>query len=312
MYAVRDDAEAYEIVCPAPVDGSTPEVRQEWLRHRLTGIGASDVPAILGLDKYRGPLDVWAEKTGALKDEDHDSEAAFWGRRLEKDVIEVTAQRRGMDFQRGEHLLRSRRWPWMLATPDAYLGTRCIPLQAKTVSLRFEKEWAEGAPAKHIVQNTAEMLVYGTEDEGCVSGLIGGQQLVWDPVKYDAQLAAQIVAATGAMWDLIQAKTPPNGFSARLDSVKAVWPSASEGLIINLPPTADALVMEWLQAKEQETEGKKEAKRLEAEIRALMKDAEFGRLHGGGILSLKLTTQHVAAQPARTSEFRTLRYKAEK
>lgn len=32
--------------------------------NRLTGLGGSDVGAILGMSKYRTPVDVWAEKTG--------------------------------------------------------------------------------------------------------------------------------------------------------------------------------------------------------------------------------------------------------
>lgn len=37
--------------------------RLEWLKTRQTGIGGSDVAAILGLNRYRTPLDVYNDKT---------------------------------------------------------------------------------------------------------------------------------------------------------------------------------------------------------------------------------------------------------
>lgn len=45
-----------------PADAS----EDEWHAARLTGIGGSDVAAILGMDRYRGPLHVWRAKRGEL------------------------------------------------------------------------------------------------------------------------------------------------------------------------------------------------------------------------------------------------------
>lgn len=36
--------------------------RLEWLKNRQTGIGGSDVAAILGLSKWKTPLDVYNDK----------------------------------------------------------------------------------------------------------------------------------------------------------------------------------------------------------------------------------------------------------
>ena len=38
--------------------------RESWLRERRRGIGGSDIGAILGLNKYRSPLDVYLDKIG--------------------------------------------------------------------------------------------------------------------------------------------------------------------------------------------------------------------------------------------------------
>lgn len=48
----------------------------EWLEHRRKGIGASDIPIILGLSPYKTPYQLWEQKTGRSKDEDMSFQAA--------------------------------------------------------------------------------------------------------------------------------------------------------------------------------------------------------------------------------------------
>lgn len=40
--------------------------REEWLKERKKSLGGSDMGAVLGLNKYRSPYTVWAEKTGRI------------------------------------------------------------------------------------------------------------------------------------------------------------------------------------------------------------------------------------------------------
>lgn len=43
--------------------------REEWLKERKKSLGGSDMGAVLGLNKYRSPYTVWAEKTGRIGEE---------------------------------------------------------------------------------------------------------------------------------------------------------------------------------------------------------------------------------------------------
>lgn len=38
--------------------------RNDWLKFRLTGIGSSDLPIILGISPWKTPLELWKDKTG--------------------------------------------------------------------------------------------------------------------------------------------------------------------------------------------------------------------------------------------------------
>ena len=58
--------------------------REEWLRVRKQGIGASDAAAAVGLNPYQSPLELWMVKTGRdanLPKDDPNDEASpmYWG-----------------------------------------------------------------------------------------------------------------------------------------------------------------------------------------------------------------------------------------
>ena len=63
--------------------------RLEWLRYRQKGIGGSDAAAVLGLSRWKGPIDIWLSKTQEIMQDDGQSEAAYWGTVLELSLIHI-------------------------------------------------------------------------------------------------------------------------------------------------------------------------------------------------------------------------------
>lgn len=75
----------------------TPQTsRLEWLRHRQAGIGGSDAAAVLGLSRWKSPLDVWLDKTKEITESGEQSEAAYWGSVLEDIVAAEFSKRTGL------------------------------------------------------------------------------------------------------------------------------------------------------------------------------------------------------------------------
>lgn len=89
--------------------------RIEWLKARQKGIGGSDVAAILGINPYRTPLDIYREKTTEITEDQAPSEAAYWGTQLESIVAQEFSKRTGFMIQRVYHQLASNL--------DHYIGT---------------------------------------------------------------------------------------------------------------------------------------------------------------------------------------------
>lgn len=97
----------------------------EWLAWRKGGLGASELPAILGLDPYRTEHDVWLVKTGRAPDFRGNAKTR-WGHRLEQLGLHhwYTAQPdKEWTVPLGGSTLRKGAYPHLWATPDGIAGT---------------------------------------------------------------------------------------------------------------------------------------------------------------------------------------------
>lgn len=195
--------------------------REKWLAARATGAPASETAAILGADRHRSLIELWGIRKGRIESADLDDvEAVFWGNALEGAIIEGYAARTERRVAAFGLLCRSRAFPWMLATPDAFVSDTaseedakrlrqaiglvkgslkknvgydaslqrlhtCLagwwPLQLKNVGMRMADEWENGAPHHYVIQTVHEAIVVGAE-KATIAALIGGQQLAWQDV----------------------------------------------------------------------------------------------------------------------------------
>lgn len=103
----------------------TNEQRAAWLKGRRTGIGGSDVAAVLGLNPWKTPLDVWNDKLGLSEDKGM-SEPAYWGTVLEDTVAREFQQRTGMKVQKVTHQFVDPECDWMIANIDRAIINREI------------------------------------------------------------------------------------------------------------------------------------------------------------------------------------------
>ena len=72
----------------------------QWLKERQCGIGGSDVGAILGVNKYKTPFEVYLEKTEPITEVGEHSESAYWGDQFEEVVAKEFEKRTGKKVRR--------------------------------------------------------------------------------------------------------------------------------------------------------------------------------------------------------------------
>lgn len=291
--------------------------RTAWLDGRLRGLGASDLPAVLGLSPYKGALTVWAEKTGHVAVDSVPSEAAYWGLALEPAV----AQRYALVTQRVvEHLgdfvvLRSRRHPWLTTTLDRLaVGPDFVgALELKTASAYKLAEWEEEPPLEYQVQLQTQLIVTGL-DVGSLACLVGGQKFVYADLRAHPTLHARLIEQGERFWRLVRADTPPpaDGSLSSKEIIEALYPRPTPGLVVDLPAAAaewDATMRLTDEIITEATSRRDQAKNL---LRQAIGEAEAGVLPDGTVWTNKLTAYTRPAQAAKDISFRDLRRKATK
>ena len=135
--------------------------REEWLKFRPGGIGASEAGTIMGDNKARTKIDLWKVKTGAAKEPDLSGvEVVQRGITMEPAIRAVFAAMHPelrIEHHPYDVLFQSER-PWLFCTLDAETydasgepGTA----EYKTAEPRTREDWAEWdgrVPAKYYDQ----------------------------------------------------------------------------------------------------------------------------------------------------------------
>ena len=204
---------------------------ETWLQERRTGIGGSDVAAILGLSKWRTPLQVWQEKRGELAGAP-DNDAMRWGRYLEPVVRQAYADQMGVDVRMPPAMIRHPRHDWMIANVD---GVTDEPRLFEAKTARTADGWGEAGtdeiPQAYLLQVQHYMAVTAIPVAD-VAVLIGGSDFRVYPIQADAELQDMLIDAEREFWRSVQAGEPPEpvsyadviaryGHSSRTDRVMA-------------------------------------------------------------------------------------------
>lgn len=144
----------------------------DWLRARLSGVGASEASAIIGCNPYMNNTDLWKIKTGRKEAADISSNAhVAYGHAAEGPIRELFA----LDYTEYEvsyggafDMVHNPDHPWLFATLDGRLveketGRHGV-LEIKTTeilrSLAREK-WRDGIPQNYYVQVCHQLLATG-------------------------------------------------------------------------------------------------------------------------------------------------------
>lgn len=190
--------------------------RQDFLRARQNGIGGSDIAAILGVSRFKSPVDVYLAKTNP-NPQDGDAEHLYWGHALEAPIINRFCQETGLNVQRQPPIARHSQHEWAVANADALIvdadGKTDGILEIKTAGAFKTREWGasdtDEIPMEYIAQVQWYMGVFGVA-YGYLAVLIGGNRYCHYYLERDAELIDIMLAKAGAFWrDHVQARVPP-------------------------------------------------------------------------------------------------------
>jgi hypothetical protein len=289
---------------------------QPWRRDAL---GASDAPALVGVDPWHTAGDVWAEKTGRLPAEESPAQSGSLdvralGSAIAPLLLDVASVRLGFQFTREvwfQHPTRP-----LACSVDGLALPAGILVEAKTVGLlgrspvqdEYGEQGTDEIPEAVNVQVHHSFAVLDAQPDlppvrvAFVVALLGGRGVQVYRVERDDGLVTELAEYESDWWaDHVMADRCPPADPPTLPVLKRLrrWPE------MPAVPLSNTNVQAWLNAKDQV----KAAEKAEEEMRRLvltgLGDSEHGICKLGRVSykASKRAGYTVAEQTVRTLRF---------
>jgi putative phage-type endonuclease len=295
--------------------------RERWLQLRRSGIGASEIAAVLGESPWLSATELYAIKIGESEGNPdlEDTEYVYWGNQLEPAIIAGYQHRTGRPVKQAGVLLRSEEHPWAMCTLDAETGLPneepSWPFEVKNIGAHKVHEWEEGPPRHYQIQLQQQMLVTGAE-KATAAALVGGQRLIWCDVPRDEVEIRRIIRAGEIFWNecVVAGVCPkPDGSDSASRALAALYRERpSPEAFVALPGAMLDLDIDLCRIKAELKALEAREKLIENLIKAEIggAGAEYGMLPSGSSYSWKHQTRKTFT--VAESTFRVLRRHASK
>ncbi|CAB4144283.1 COG5377 Phage-related protein, predicted endonuclease [uncultured Caudovirales phage] len=196
----------------------------EWFALRADGITATDVSVIAGLNPYKTPYQLWAEKLGKFTP-DPVGPAAVRGILLENAVAEFYEMETGRELRRSNGIVRLKELPWVMASLDRTIVGEEGLVEIKTST---SPRWSlHPVPPEVVAQVQWQMFVTGAP--WCdIAVLLGGLVFRIERVLADVNYQTQLYAKAVEFRNLLATDTPPTLQGEDSDALAQVVPQTSE------------------------------------------------------------------------------------
>jgi len=285
----------------------TSQSRIDWLKQRQSGIGGSEIAAIVGLNQYTTPMQVWESKVNPVVEDNATSQPAYWGTVLEDVVAKEYVLRTGRKVQRLTKQMMHPDFSFAIANidraiinpdiagrvfwKDGKLTTDRI-LECKTANGFSVKQWGEAGsdqvPDSYLIQCQWYMGVTGASI--CdLAVLIGGQDFRIYTILRDDDLINDLLLQGAAFWELVKNNVAPDPVNYP-EAVKK-WANSDPSLSVQ----ADDLLVDDLEqiqsikAKVKELEAQEDA--LKARVLISLESAETLLYQGVKVATCKTQTR---------------------
>jgi len=203
--------------------------REEWLKARMTGIGGSEMAAILGVSPWSSPADVWARKKGLIP-ELEDNLRFKIGRLFEAPIAQIYADREGVSLQLVNGIYRHPEAP-LVGTPDRLIVGQKKGLEIKTADPAVAHTWGEPEtdeiPAYYLSQVAVYMALLDY-DKWDVAVLFGTSDFRIYRITRDLELEEMILQRARDFWHRYiegDEEPPPDESKAYTNYVAKKYPS---------------------------------------------------------------------------------------
>jgi len=192
----------------------------EWFALRADGITATDVSVIAGLNPYKTPYQLWAEKLGKYTP-DPVGPAAIRGILLENAVAEFYEMETGRELRRSNGIVRLKEMPWAMASLDRTIVGEEGLVEIKTST---SPRWSlHPVPPEVVAQVQWQMFVTGAP--WCdIAVLLGGLVFRIERVEASVEMQTDLYRKAVEFRNLLATDTAPPLWGEDSDALASVTP----------------------------------------------------------------------------------------
>lgn len=175
----------------------------DWLAGRQGKIGGSTIAALLGLDKYRTPLQVYYDLTG-VSAEQEENKYTIAGHRLEKVVVEYFAEATGAMIVSGSEAdvtYVHPQYDYLIGSPDREYTTadgREAILECKTT--QYEVDTESQLFQKWYCQLQWYLMITGCR-QGAIAWLSRGVDFGYREIEANDQVQSVLLSSAVEFWE---------------------------------------------------------------------------------------------------------------
>lgn len=239
-------------------------------------IGGSEISVVMGLNRWKTPLRLWAEKTAKIITQDiSDREYIQLGNELEDFVAKRFSKLSGKKVRRDSKTFKYKKYPYMMGHIDRRVVGTDELLECKTCNAWKAHEWeGEEIPQEYILQVMWYLGVTGMS-KGYIAVLIGGNKFVWKEITFDNELFEQMVEAAKNFVEYhIKEDVAPIAISGDSSTLSRLYLEQTEAIIESKDSDVNTLIDEIQALKRVIDNAETEKEGKEAKLKQIIGSAE--------------------------------------
>jgi putative phage-type endonuclease len=179
----------------------TATAQQFTAEERRQYLGASEIAAVMGLDKWKTPLDIFQEKTG-LAEPFAGNKYTERGNRLESIAAELFTELTGQKLQRRNQAYTHPQYPFIVGHIDrVFVGEKKLA-EIKCPSIAaFRKYQREGLPESMVIQMQMYLGLTGFASGTWLIFCADAWDLVTFDIEFDEAIYEAAVVAAVMFWN---------------------------------------------------------------------------------------------------------------
>ena len=198
---------------------------EQWLEYRKKSIGGSDCATIIGLNKFKSPYSLWAEKKGFFDTSLKDTEIMRQGRDFEEYVAQRFCEATGKKVRKRNYIFLHNDYDFISANIDREIVGENAGLECKTISIYNKTDFVNGEiPEYYYCQCMHYMSVMGY-DKMYLAVLVLSKGFYWFEIKRDEDEIKALIEMEVDWWNryILGSEIPEiDGSDSTLNAVRYI------------------------------------------------------------------------------------------